>query len=79
MHEYESFHQTRGKPHDKKAYPNGENNGAGHTGETVASLYFGNIKDQKHTGQMLYKGHTQIGIGMAGDLHAEEYGKEIGG
>ena len=64
---------------DKKAYPNGENNGAGHTGETVASLYFGNIRDQKHTGQMLYKGHTQIGIGMAGDLHAEEYGKEIGG
>ena len=64
---------------DKKAYPNGENNGAGHTGETVASLYFGNIKDQKHTGQMLYKGHTRIGIGMAGDLHAEEYGKEIGG
>ena len=55
----------------------GGNNGSGHTGETVASLYFGNIVDQKHTGQLLYDKHTQIGIGLAGDLHVEEFGREF--
>lgn len=55
----------------------GGNNGSGHTGETVASLYFDNIVDQKHTGQLLYDKHTQIGIGLAGDLHVEEFGREF--
>ncbi|MDY2960432.1 MAG: hypothetical protein SOR72_06530 [Hornefia sp.] len=55
----------------------GGNNGSGHTGETVASLYFDNIVDQKHTAQLLYNKHTQVGIGLAGDLHVEEFGSKF--
>ena len=60
----------------KTVIDTGGNNGGGGLGEDVASLYFDNRDDQKHSGSLLSAKHKFIGIGLSGSYHVEEFGKE---